>query len=162
MKKIILIVFALFFFYSSYGQKNKIPLYNPESDAKVELTSAIELANKENKNIFIQIGGNWCSWCYLFHDFCKNSPDISTVINENYISVKVNYSKENYNKALLAELGYPQRFGFPVFVILDKNGDLIHIQDSSLLEDGKGYNFEKVINFLKNWSPEALSPETYN
>jgi hypothetical protein len=84
------------------------------------------------------------------------------VIEENFVSVKVNYSKENYHKALLAELGYPQRFGFPVFVILDKNGKVKHIQDSSLLDEGKGYKFDKVINFFKNWSPSALSAETYD
>ena len=47
------------------------------------------------------------------------------------------------------------RFGFPVMVVLDENGKVIHIQDSSFLEEGKGYNKEKVIRFFKNWTPQA-------
>jgi hypothetical protein len=47
------------------------------------------------------------------------------------------------------------RFGFPVMVVLDENGNVIHIQDSSFLEEGKGYNKEKVIRFFKNWTPQA-------
>ena len=48
------------------------------------------------------------------------------------------------------------RFGFPVFVVLDEEGKVIHIQDSSFLEEGKGYNQEKVLRFFKNWTPAAV------
>jgi len=73
----------------------------------------------------------------------------------------LNYSKENKNLPVLAAYGYPQRFGFPVFLILDKNGKLIHIQNSGYLEEGKGYSKEKVADFLINWAPDALDPEKY-
>ena len=33
---------------------------------------------------------------------------------------------------------------------------LIHIQDSSFLEEGKSYNLEKVLRFFKNWTPKAV------
>ena len=62
---------------------------------------------------------------------------------------------------MLSELGFPQRFGFPVFVILNQDGEVIHIQDSALLEEGKGYDKKKVLNFFKNWTVEAISPKTY-
>jgi hypothetical protein len=50
----------------------------------------------------------------------------------------------------------PQRFGFPVLVVLNSNGQRIHTQDSGLLESGDGYDPKKVIGFLKNWTPAAL------
>jgi hypothetical protein len=50
------------------------------------------------------------------------------------------------------------RFGFPVFVVLDEKGKVIHIQDSSFLEEGQGYNREKVLRFFKNWTPNAVKP----
>ncbi|GAB6279950.1 MAG: hypothetical protein STSR0006_19930 [Lentimicrobium sp.] len=56
---------------------------------------------------------------------------------------------------------YPQRFGFPVFVILNQKGERIHTQDSGLLESGENYDDKKVIQFLKNWSPKALDPSLY-
>ena len=48
------------------------------------------------------------------------------------------------------------RFGFPVFVVLDDAGKVIHIQDSSSLEEGQWYNKEKVLRFFKNWTLQAV------
>jgi hypothetical protein len=59
-------------------------------------------------------------------------------------------------KALMKRLNNAGRFGFPVFVVLDEEGKVIHIQDSSFLEEGQGYNQEKVLRFFKNWTPEAV------
>jgi hypothetical protein len=56
-------------------------------------------------------------------------------------------------------LGNPTRFGFPVFIILDINGKPIHIQDSGLLEEGPGYNKQKVIGFFRNWTASAMVPK---
>ena len=45
------------------------------------------------------------------------------------------------------------------FVIwLDEDGEVIHIQDSSFLEEGQGYSQEKVLRFFKNWTPKAVRP----
>ena len=48
------------------------------------------------------------------------------------------------------------RFGYPVFVVLDEEGRILHIQDSGLLEEGEGYNQKKVLSFFKNWTPKAV------
>ena len=48
------------------------------------------------------------------------------------------------------------RFGFPVFVVLDADGTVLHTQDSSFLEEGQGYNKERVLRFFKCWTPAAV------
>ena len=58
--------------------------------------------------------------------------------------------------AMMKRLGNPARFGFPVFVILDQNGKVLHIQDSGLLEKDKSYDRDKVLRFLGNWTPKAV------
>lgn len=136
-------------------------LYNPQADAKTDLVNAVAQAKKENKNVFIQIGGNWCGWCKLFHDLVSSDEELKTMLADNFVSVHVNYSKENENKAVLAELDFPQRFGFPVFVILDQNGKRIHTQNSGYLEEGKGHSKKLVMEFLQNWTVEALNPKNY-
>ena len=40
--------------------------------------------------------------------------------------------------------------------VLDPNGKVIHIQDSSFLEEGQGYNKAKVLRFFNNWTPKAV------
>jgi hypothetical protein len=77
------------------------------------------------------------------------------------VVLHVNYSPENRNEKVLAKLGYPQRFGFPVFVILDAKGDRLHTQNSGYLEEGQGHSPKLVAEFLKQWSPGALDPANY-
>ncbi|MDE7096601.1 MAG: thioredoxin, partial [Muribaculaceae bacterium] len=54
------------------------------------------------------------------------------------------------------KLGNPVRFGFPVLIILDENGNILHTQDSALLESGEGYDKEKVTRFFESWTPGAV------
>jgi hypothetical protein len=86
---------------------------------------------------------------------------LKQMIESNYVVYHLNYSKENKNLAYLSKLGNPQRFGFPVMVILDAEGKQLHTQDSSLLEKGNGYDEEKVKSFLQQWSPAALNASVY-
>lgn len=59
-------------------------------------------------------------------------------------------------EALMQRLGNPRRFGFPVLVVLDADGRVLHIQDSSFLEEGKSYNAQKLLRFLNSWTPKAV------
>lgn len=132
------------------------PIYNPNADAKLEIENAIKQAKKENKHVLVQVWGNWCPWCVKLHNYFQTDATVKEVLTSNYIVVKVNYSKENKNPDVLKTLENPQRFGFPVLVVLNSNGQRIHTQDSGLLESGDGYDPKKVIGFLKNWTPAAL------
>ena len=131
-------------------------LYNPLANVKKDVAAAVVKAKKENKHVLLQIGGNWCIWCYRFHDFVTKDTALKNLVEKDYIVYHLNYSKENKNLDYLKTLGYPQRFGFPVFVILDAEGRRLHTQDSSLLEKEKSYDTEKVKAFLENWAPDAL------
>lgn len=133
-----------------------VKIYNPEADAKAEVVAAVVKAAAEGKHVFLQIGGNWCPWCVRFHKMITEDMKLDSLIHVNYEVVKVNYSKENYNKELLASFGYPQRFGFPVFVILDEKGNVLHTQDSGYLEQDKGYDPEKVKRMFLNWSAYTM------
>lgn len=79
----------------------------------------------------------------------------------NYVFQLLNYSKGNKNLDILADLEYPQRFGFPVIVILDGDGNRLHTQNSSYLEKDKSYDEKIMVSFLKQWSPTALDPRNY-
>lgn len=136
-------------------------LYDPSADAKEEITKALTKASNEGMHVLLQIGGNWCGWCLLFEKKVKSNDTLRIAMEKNYVIYHVNYSKENKNEDILALLGYPQRFGFPVFVVLDSKGNRLHTQNSVYLEDGKGYSTKKVLEFFKQWSQEAIDPKQY-
>jgi thioredoxin-related protein len=146
----------------SYAQTETPKLYHPEADAKKDIKAAVKKAKAENKYVLIQAGGNWCTWCYEFVRFCKADPKIDSAINAGFVWYHLNTSKENTNEKIFAKYGFPQRFGFPVFIILDQKGNRIHTQNSVYFEDGKkSYEKNKVLSFLEMWSPKALDPAQY-
>ena len=104
-------------------------------------------------------------WCLRFADFITKDAEISKLVDANFVYIHVDYSpksfKDNPARKKLSEqtmkrLGNPGRFGYPVFVVLDQKGRVIHTQDSSYLEEGQGYSKEKVVRFFKNWTTEAV------
>jgi thioredoxin-related protein len=163
MKKLLFILLIVVSVNSAFSQDlTKFHLYSPTENAEKGITQSVKKARKERKHVLIQIGGNWCIWCARFNDFISNDTKIDSIIKATYIIYHLNYSKENFNAKLLAKYGYPQRFGFPVFLVLNGEGELIHTQSSWYLEDGKkGYDRDKVISFFNDWSPAALDPRQY-
>lgn len=139
----------------------KVEIYNPDADAKADIAAAVKKAAAENKHVFLQIGGNWCPWCVKFHRFVEEDQEIKSYVEANYVVVKVNYDQKNRNEEVLADLGFPQRFGFPVFVILNGRGERIHTQNSAYLEKDSGYDRKRVLEFFRQWSPAALDPASY-
>ena len=139
-------------------------VYDEDADPMVQIDQALVKAKADGKFVVCQVGGNWCIWCLRFADFITNDTTISKVIDENFEYIHVNYNprksesaeKDAQATALMKRLDNCRRFGFPVFVILNEEGKVIHIQDSSFLEEGNGYSQEKVLRFFKNWTPKAV------
>lgn len=136
-------------------------LYHPNANAKQEIAEAVKSAKQQGKNVLIQAGGNWCSWCIEFNRFTTQDAQLDSAIKANYVVYHLNYSPENKNVDIFKQYSFPQRFGFPVFLILDGNGNLIHTQNSSYLEEGKSYNKKKILGFLADWRPSALDEKNY-
>lgn len=138
-------------------EKAKLPKpYNDKENAEAKIADLIKQAQKENKNIILQAGGNWCIWCLRFNDFIQTTTELKKIIDDNYLYYHLNYSQENKNEKVLAKYDHPgAKFGYPVFIVLDKNGKMIHTQDSAVLEEGKGYSVEKVKAFFQEWSPKS-------
>ena len=163
-KNLILAIVAVLFALTANAQTALKKVYNEDINPIEQIDQAVAKAKSEDKFVICQVGGNWCPWCLRFADFITNDTTISHVIDQNFVYIHVNYNprksgtaeKEALAKTMLQRLNNPVRFGFPVFVVLDDDGRVIHIQDSSFLEQGQGYDQEKVLRFFKNWTPKAV------
>ena len=125
-----------------------------------QIDKAVSQAKSQGKHVVCQVGGNWCRWCLMFAEFITTDEEIKALIDKNFEYIHVNYNprkpKDETALKMLERLGNPERFGFPVLVVLDSKGNVIHTQDSSFLEEGNGYNNDKVMRFFSNWTPEAV------
>lgn len=138
------------------AQSKKI--YDEMADAEKQIADAVKKAKAENKHVFVKLGGNWCKWCVLFHNYTHANKDIMNVLDANYVEVLVSTSKAKKNHEIMRKYKNPSRFGYPVFMIIDGEGNLIHTQNSVVFEKtGEfGYDSKKIIKFLNNWTPGAL------
>ena len=129
--------------------------YDPKRDAARDIANAVKEAQRSNRNVLVEIGGQWCIWCRYFDKFFAENSTLAQYRDENYVMVKVNFSPENKNEAVIS--GYGEVPGYPHLFVLDKDGKLLHSQDTSKLEEGRGYNTTAVATFLKQWSPSSTN-----
>lgn len=166
MKKIAIIgLMTVIFSINAAAQSNLKKIYDETINPMEQIDKAVSQAKSQGKHVVCQVGGNWCRWCLMFADYITKDNEISKFIDDNFVYIHVNYNpreradeaKAQQNARLLKRLNNPGRFGYPVFVVLDSNGKVIHMQDSSFLEQENSYNKEKVMRFFRNWTPKAVN-----
>ncbi len=147
------------------AQEGPKKVYDGNRDQMAQIDQAVKQAKAEGKFVVCQVGGNWCPWCLRFADFITKDAEINKLVGDNFVYIHVDYSPKEFkndparkerSEKMMKRLGNPGRFGYPVFVVLDEKGKVIHTQDSSFLEEGQGYDKAKVVRFFKNWTPSAV------
>ncbi|MBQ5517503.1 MAG: thioredoxin family protein [Bacteroidales bacterium] len=143
-------------------------VYDEQVNQLTQIDQAVKQAKADGKYVVCQVGGNWCPWCLRFADFITKDAEIAKLVKDNFVYIHVDYSPKSFkedparkerSEKMMKRLGNPGRFGYPVFVVLDGKGKVLHTQDSSFLEEGKGYSKDKVVRFFKNWTPKAVRGE---
>jgi thiol:disulfide interchange protein len=130
----------------------KPTLFDPTRDAAKDIEKALTEAERTGKRVILDVGGDWCRWCHEMERYIEAHAELRELRDRNFVTVKVNWSPENRNEAVLSK--YPKIKGYPHLFVLDAKGALLHSQDTGLLEDGKSsYDLEKFTAFLKEWSP---------
>ena len=146
--------------------------FNPTANPNDDLQKAIVKAQKENKRIILDVGGEWCGWCRKMDYYFLENPALAKLRDNNFIWVKINFSPENENKEFLTK--FPEITGYPHLFVLETDGSLLHSQNTSLLEEPnlpvimkpessvreatenkakeKSYDLYNFVEFLSLWS----------
>lgn len=166
MKKILTLTMLLALLpFLAGAQEGVKKVYDGTLNQMDQIDKAVRQAKADGKFVVCQVGGNWCPWCLRFADFITKDADIRQLVSDHFVYIHVDYSPKEFkndparkerSEKMMKRLGNPGRFGYPVFVVLDEKGKVIHTQDSSFLEEGKGYDKAKVVRFFKNWTPESV------
>lgn len=125
--------------------------YDPTRDPARDLAAAVERAGREHKRILLEVGGEWCIWCHILDEFLTSHAELGKTLANDFVVVKVNFSKEQKNEAFLGR--YPKVAGYPHLFVLEADGTLLHSQDTGELEAGKSYDEAKLAAFFARWVP---------
>ena len=129
--------------------------FDPARDAAADVATAVAQAKAEGKRVLVDVGGEWCSWCHIMDRFFAADAEARALRERGFVLVKVNFSRENENKAFLSR--WPHINGYPHLFVLGPDGALLHSQDTSELEAGKGYDRDRMLAFLRRWGPQGVT-----
>lgn len=104
-------------------------------DVALEPNSAFEAslarANREHKQLLVMLGGNWCQWCLALDDLLHRDATLSAYLAANFEVLKLDSAAA---KPLDERWGKPTRLGVPVWIFVDAEGQLKHVQETVSLE----------------------------
>jgi thioredoxin-related protein len=135
---------------SAQSPYTPVTKYDPKRDVARDIDDAIGEAKRSKRRILLIVGGEWCSWCHTLEEYFAAHPDLKALREKNFVTVKINFSDENPNEAVLSR--YPAPQGYPHIFVLDSDGKLVRSQDTSVFEEGRGYVLERLQTFLTYWA----------
>jgi thioredoxin-related protein len=99
---------------------------------EASLKDARNMAIRENKPIFIEIGTTWCFSCHRIRKQVYTHKDVGSFFNEHFVNIAMD--KGSHEAAIWIELIQPKEL--PVLVIIDSMGNfLLSIQGFLKPED---------------------------
>lgn len=126
------------------------PLYDENADAKEQIAAALARAQKENKRVLVQWGGNWCHWCTKLHTTMTTDAKIKRTVLYEYEVVHIDAGRPTDDEPKGKNIGYAASLGanidgFPYLTILASDGTPVTHQETGSLEvvDETGKNLQK-------------------
>jgi len=143
MKKIMIILGLAIFAFSCNSTKQVVAVKEGVDFVNSDkLTPILEMAGSKDKLVFVDFYTTWCLPCKLMDEDVFTDKAVSALMNDNFISYKVNAEKDNGpNLALLYQVNV-----FPTLLFLDENGKVL------VRKEGAAYQTE-----FKSLAEEAMA-----
>ena len=158
MKIIITLLISLLIPYSNLSQAADITenlpeyskVYDDKSDPFNDANAALALAKATNRQVLIEIGGNWCTWCHKMDAFLAKNNDVYQALHSQYVVLKISISDSNRNQEFMDSL--PPVMGYPHMYLSTASGELLLSKDTAELVSGNKYSSDNWLTFLDKWS----------
>ena len=124
--------------------------YDGARDPAADVQAAVARARAENRNILLEVGGDWCVWCHILDRYLAANAKANGAFARAFVIVKVNYDPQKPDNAFLG--AYPALNGYPAFIVLDADGRYLAVQDTGALEGQRSYDQTAMVAFARRWT----------
>ena len=118
---------------------------NPNADGR----DALKLAKETNRKVLIEVGGDWCSWCFVLDRFIRENPRLESRLHQIFVVLKVNISEKSDNSEFMAV--FPPAQGYPHMYVTDSSGNILSSQDTADFRENKQYSEARFMAFFDRW-----------
>jgi thiol:disulfide interchange protein len=127
-------------------------LYDPMQDPRKELKRAVERAKRENKNILVEAGADWCMWCHRLEQFITSHAELHQLRSQQYVHVRL-FSGEGDGDGLPVFFGgLPFVDGIPHYFVYNQDGNATRrIPNPS---KGRNIRFRQSLGVLAYWAKD--------
>ncbi len=145
---------SFYLFAAHAGAPSKLPPagYDKTRDPAADLTAAIPRAQRENKRILLEVGGEWCVYCRLLNKVIHEDERLVKRLEDDFIVIKVNFSEDVKNEAFLSR--YPTIPSYPHLFVLETDGTFLLSETPDSFMDKDKYVADKILAFLETWAPK--------
>jgi len=144
---------ALITAFPALAENHSVPdysrIYDPERDPFEDSREALSYAQKTDRRLLIELGGDWCSYCHILDYFIANNREVREVLNEYFVILKINVSDENMNEDFIR--GLPDTNGYPHIFVAKNDGSIVFSRDTTRLLEGGKYSQDRFLAFLHQW-----------
>jgi len=129
------------------------PPYDETADAYQQVASAIAEASKEQKNVILVFGANWCGDCRALNEQ-MHKGELAALIAANYEVVKIDVGRFTKNKDIAAKYHVPLAHGIPTLGVLDPAGNVLYAMDQGQFSNARSMSYESIRDFFAKWAPK--------
>jgi len=123
-------------------------VYDEAADAKAQVAAALARAKAENKQAMIVFGANWCGDCKMLDGEFKK-PAMKTLLDANYVIVKVDVGRFNKNLDVVKPYGEVIKKGIPSIVIATPDNKVAYATNGGELADARKMGESGVATFFQ-------------
>jgi thioredoxin-related protein len=136
--------------------KGRPAVYDEVADGSKQIADALLTARQNNRHVLLQFGANWCVWCLKLHKLFESDELVRDELRKNFVVVLIDRN-EDHNKGLAIKYGAKDGYGLPFLVVLDSKGQRLTTKNTDTLEEGNHHSRDKVLAFLREWTPEVFA-----
>jgi thiol-disulfide isomerase/thioredoxin len=132
---------------------NSSKIYDGSAIGSNQIAAALAIADREDKNVLLQFGGDWCAPCIKLHNLLESDQTINRVLKSNYEIAHIEFNKGSEH---LARQYHAAELGLPFVIFLDGRGKRLRTENSEELLERDQYSPAKILSFLNEWTPKAV------
>jgi protein disulfide-isomerase len=129
-------------------------IYDETADAPKQVAAAIAEASRSGRRVVLVFGANWCPDCHAL-DAQMHKPELASIIEKNFLVVKIDMGRMDKNVDLARKYGVPIRRGIPAMAVLDPQGKLLYAQDQGQFSNARHMSFQSIQAFFEQWKPKV-------